>query len=330
MEEIIRNFAEQLKYAPEIENATALKRGGLPRHGGGKFVVAGMGGSNLAAGIIKSWKPKLDVIIHRDYGLPTQIFNEKTWAGKPAQDSEYLIICSSYSGTTEETVSAFNEALSRKLPLIVIATGGKLLELAQKNDAPYIRLPDIKAHPRFAIGLSIKATLKAMGEDSILNDITGEAGSLNADDYKETGRDLARGLKNKIPLIYSSIRNHSLVYFWKINFNETAKTPAFFSVFPELNHNEMVSFGKFADKFAFIFLTDPDDEPRIQKRMAATAKIFEDRGLAVLKTDIIGPSLWHKSFASILTAFWTSFYLAECYGINPEDVSIIEEFKSAL
>jgi len=321
MEEIIRNFAEQLKYTPEIENAAALKRGGLPRHGGGKFVVAGMGGSNLAAGIIKSWKPKLDIIIHRDYGLPDMEEREL---------KERLIILSSYSGTTEETVSAFNEALSRKLPLIVITTGGKLLELAQKNNAPYIRLPDIKAHPRFAIGLSMKATLKAMGEDSILNDITGEAGSLNVDDYKEAGRDLARGLENKIPLIYSSIRNHDLAYFWKINFNETVKTPAFFGVFPELNHNEMIGFGKFADKFAFVFLADPDDEPRIQKRMAVTAKIFEDRGLTVLKTDIIGPSLWHKSFASILTALWTSYYLAEYYGVDPEDVSIIKEFKSAL
>ncbi len=320
MEEIIRNFAEQLKYAPEIENTAALKRGG-------KFVVAGMGGSNLAAGIIKSWKPKLDVIIHRDYGLPDMEEREL---------KERLIILSSYSGTTEETLSAFNEALSRELPLMVIATGGKLLELAQKNNAPYIRLPDIKAHPRFAIGLSIKATLKAMGEDSILNNITGEAGSFNADDYKEAGRDLARSLENKTPLIYSSVRNRSLAYFWKINFNETVKTPAFFNVFPELNHNEMVGFGSklgdigFADKFVFVFLADPDDEPRIQKKMAATAKIFEDKGFMVSKADIAGSSLWHKSFAGILTAFWASYYLAEYYKIDPEDVSIIEGFKSAL
>jgi glucose/mannose-6-phosphate isomerase len=319
-EETIRNFAEQLKYTPEIENAAVLKRSG-------KFVVAGMGGSNLAAGIIKSWKPKLDVIIHRDYGLPDVEEREL---------KEKLIILSSYSGTTEETVGAFNEALSRELPLIVITTGGKLLESAQKNDAPYIQLPDIKAHPRFAIGLSIKATLKAMGEDSILNDITGEAGSLNADDYKEAGRNLARSLENKIPLIYSSIRNHSLAYFWKINFNETVKTPAFFSVFPELNHNEMIGFGSklgdsgFANKFAFVFLTDPDDEPCIQKRMAATAKIFEDKGFTISKADITGPSLWHKSFASILAAFWTSYYLAEYYKVDSEDVAMIEEFKKCL
>ena len=314
IEETIRNFAEQLKYAPEIETAAVLKRSD-------KFIVAGMGGSNLAAGIIKSWKPKLDVIIHRDYGLPDMEEREL---------KERLIILSSYSGTTEETVSAFNEALSRELPLIVITAGSELLDLAQKNNIPYIKLPDIKAHPRFAVGLSIMAALKAMNEESVLNDIGGEATLLNAGDCEDAGKNLAHGLEGKIPLIYSSSRNRGLAYFWKNNFNETTKIPAFFNLFPELNHNEMASFGKFADKFACIFLADPDDEPRIQKRMDATAKILEDRGLAVLKADIAGLSLWHKSFASILTAFWTSYYLAEHYSVDPEDVSIIEEFKSAL
>jgi glucose/mannose-6-phosphate isomerase len=317
MLESIKNFPKQLEYQPEIRNQASFKKRD-------KFVVAGMGGSNLAAEIIKGWKPKLDVIVHRDYGLPDVEEREL---------GERLIILSSYSGATEETIDAFNEALSRKLPLIAIASGGKLLELAQRNGAPYIQLPDVKSHPRFAIGLSIKATLKAMGEESILNDVGGEAKSLDADDYEEAGRNLARGLESKIPLIYSSGRNRGLAYFWKINFNEAAKIPAFFNVFPELNHNEIAGFDKLTanrfdpSKFAFIFLTDPDDEPRIQKRMNAAAKIFEDREFATSKADIVGPSLWHKSFASILTAFWTSYYLAERYGVDPEDVSVIEAFK---
>lgn len=317
IQEIIKNFPKQLEYQPEIENQASFKKRG-------KFVVVGMGGSNLAAGIIRGWKPKLDIMVHRDYGLPDMEDDEL---------KKRLVILSSYSGGTEETVSAFNEASSRGLPLIVIAAGGKLLDLAQKNSAPYIQLPGIKAHPRLAIGLSIKAILKAMGEESVLNDISGEAESLNAGDYEDAGKNLAHGLEGKIPLIYSSGRNRGLAYFWKVDFNETAKIPAFFNQFPELNHNEMAGFGgpgKFAEKFACIFLADPDDEPRIQERMDVTAKILEGRGLTVLKADIAGPSLWHKSFAGILTAFWTSYYLAEYYGVDPEDISIIEEFKTAL
>lgn len=319
-EETIRNFPKQLGYRPEIENQTSFKKRG-------KFIVVGMGGSNLAAEIIKNWKPKLDIMVRRDYGLPDMEDDEL---------EKRLIILSSYSGATEETISAFNETISRNLPFIVIAAGGELLDLAQKNNVSYIKLPDIKVHPRFAIGLSIKATLKAMGEEAVLNDIGGEAESLNAGDYEDIGKNMAHGLEGKIPLIYSSGRNRGLAYFWKVNFNETAKVPAFFNLFPELNHNEMAGFdtfdklsaGKLADKFACIFLADPDDEPRIQKRMDATAKIFEGRGLTVLKADIIGPSLWHKSFVGILAAFWTSYYLAEHYGVDPEDASIIEEFKS--
>ena len=85
--------------------------------------------------------------------------------------------------------------------------------------------------------------------------------------------------------------------------------------------------GKLNHKFAFVFINDPDDEPRIQKRMAATKKIFEDREFAVLNVDLAGPSLWHKSLAGILTAMWTSHFLAEHFSIDPEDISMIEDFK---
>jgi glucose/mannose-6-phosphate isomerase len=320
LREIIKNFSKQLEYQPSIENATAFEKYD-------KFVVVGMGGSNLAAEIIKGWKPKLDIIIHRDYGLPNI---------EEGELKERLIILSSYSGETEETISAFQEAFSRKLPLIVIASGGKLLNLARDNDTPYIQLPTIKAHPRFAIGLSIKATLKAMGEELLLNDVSGVTESLDAEEYEEIGKNLAHSLENKIPLIYSSSRNRGLAYFWKINFNETVKIPAFFNVFPELNHNEMAGFDKIAaigfkpSDFAFIFLNDPDDETRIQKRMTAMAKIFEERGFALQEVNIIGPSLWHKSFVGILIAFWTSLYLTEYYNVDPEDISMIEDFKKSL
>ena len=86
----------------------------------------------------------------------------------------------------------------------------------------------------------------------------------------------------------------------------------------------------FGDKFAFVFLNDPDDEPQIQKRVSATKKILENRGFAALDIDLSGPSLWHKSFAGILTALWASYYLAEHYGVDPEDISMIEDFKKSL
>lgn len=320
LKDIIKNFSKQLDYKPLIENAGNFQKRD-------RFVVCGMGGSNLAAGIIKSWKPRLDIIIHRDYGLP-EMEEERL--------KNYLVIAGSYSGNTEETISAFREAQARGLPLLVIATGGKLSELAQEHKIPYIQIPKIGDSPRFAIGYSIIATLKAMGEERILNDISEEAKSLNPNDYEQVGKGLAEKLQNKIPLIYSSGTNTGLARYWKISFNETVKLPAFYNFLPELNHNEMVGFdskifdGKLNHKFAFIFLNDSDDELQIQKRMAATQKIFEDRGFTVLKAGVTGPSLWHKYFANILTAMWTSNFLAQYYGVDSEDISMIENFKKSL
>ena len=356
LKNIIQNFPKQLDYEPVIENIAnfhkkdkftpPLKRTGGKQLAKGQsfsragFIVCGMGGSNLAAGIIKSWKPKSDIIIHRDYGLPEM---------EEVELKNRLIILSSYSGTTEETISAFTEAQSRGLSALVITTGGRLLELAQESKTPYIQMPKTVGNPRFAIGYSIKATLKAMGEESIIDDVSHWAESFT-DGCEQAGKELADKLQDKMPLIYSSGNNAGLARYWKISFNETAKLPAFYNFLPELNHNEMVGFSsnpalekddketfgqwpvlfKGGDKFAFVFLNDPDDEPRIQKRMVATQRVFEDRGFTVLNVDLTGPSLWHKSFAGILTAMWTSYFFAEYYGVDPEDISMIEEFKKSL
>ena len=345
LKDIIQNFTKQLDYEPVIENI-----GGF--HKKDKFVVCGMGGSNLAAGIIKSWKPKSDIIIHRDYGLPKM---EKSGL------QECLLICSSYSGNTEETISSFNEALAGGLSIIAIGTGGKLLELAEQHKVPYIKFPKTDNNPRLAIGYSIKATLKATGEEATLKDINDWAKSFDSGELEQLGQKLADQLQDRVPLIYSSGNNAGLARYWKISFNETAKLPAFYNFLPELNHNEMVGFsskifdpvrsrahdnvvspedrgaatsngvdGKLNHKFAFIFLNDSDDEPRIQQRMAVTKKVFEDRGFMVLNIDLSGPSPWHKSFANILSAMWTSFFLAEYYGVDSEDISMIEDFKKSL
>lgn len=319
MEETIRNFAEQLKYAPEIENVTALKRGG-------KFIIAGMGGSNLASDLLKAWNPELDIVIHRDFGLPAMAENEL---------QSRLVIISSYSGGTEETIDAFREALKKKLSVIVLATGGELLELAKENGAPYIQIPGIGIRPQLAIALSLKAMLKAMGEDGALEKISELAGSFNAADNETAGKNLAEKLAGKIPVIYSSSRNLPLARYWKINFEETGKTPAFCNAFPELNHNEMVGFASEAageslqSKFNFVFIKDKNDDPRIQKRAEATAKLYEAKGFGVESADLEG-NIWQKIFGSLSLSNWTSFYLARNRGVDPEDIAVLENFKKSV
>lgn len=326
MREAILNFAKQFVYEPQIENAGQLKAAK-------RFVVCGMGGSHLAAEVLQSLKPALPIIIHRDYGLPSL----------PERDGgETLVIASSYSGNTEEVIAAFGEAEERKLNLLVIAVGGKLLDLARASATAFIQLPDTGIQPRSALGFSLMAMLKAVGEQELFTQAQELAQTLRPQDLEAEGRDLAKRLLGFVPVVYSSTRNLSVAYNWKIKFNETGKIPAFYNVFPELNHNEMTGFSaaggpasggdvpdakSLSEKFYFIFFRDAADHPQIQKRLAVTAKLYQDRGLRTEIVELGGQNQLQKIFSSLLLADWAAYYTAQQYGLESEQVPMVEEFK---
>ncbi len=152
-------------------------------------------------------------------------------------------------------------------------------------------------------------------------------------DYEDQGRALAQKLHDKIPIIYASSRNQALARNWKIKFNETGKIPAFCNVLPELNHNEMTGFDatpatkQLSSLFHFIFLKDAEDHPRIIKRMETLKKLYNDRGLAVETIELNRQEIFHKIFSCLVLADWTAYYLAKSYGVEPEQVPMVEEFK---
>lgn len=310
IEKAIKNFPKQFSFDPVVENGGNFKKLN-------KFVVVGMGGSGLAGELLKAWKPDLDLIIHKNYGLPT-----KDLEGR-------LIILNSYSGNTEEVIDAFERALGKKLPMAAISIGGKLLELAKKNSILYIQLPDTGIQPRSALGFSFKALLKLVGGEADLKAIEKLVTLLKAEDYQEPAKVLAKKLKNKIPIIYSSERNQGISYNWKVKLNEGGKIPAFTNVFPELNHNEMIGFGK-GQNFNFIFLRDLEDHPRIIKRMEVLKKIFQDKGLLVEILELTGKTRPEKIFSNSLLADWTAYYIAKEYNKNPEKVPLVEKFKKLI
>ena len=139
-----------------------------------------------------------------------------------------------------------------------------------------------------------------------------------------------------VPVIYSSRKNGPLAYAWKVKINETAKKPAFSNVFPELNHNEMAGFHAnevsklLSQNFYFIFLEDQADNTRILKRMGITAQLFQKQKLNVETVELTGGNTFFKIFSSLQLADWVSYYIAKEYGIDPADVSAIEEFKKLI
>lgn len=310
MRETIKNFPKQFEWEPNLEAK-------LPSFK--KLIIIGIGGSGLVGGLLKAAKPDLDIAIHRDYGLPAM-----------PDLKERFIILNSYSGNTEEVLDAFNKAQEMNLPMAAISVGGKLLELAKKYSIPFIQLPDAGLQPRMALGHQIKALLKVIGDENSLKKASELANSLNASDFEKQGQILAGKLKNLIPLIYSSTRNSAIAYGWKIKFNETSKIPAFCNVFPELNHNEMNGFENLSQNFYFIFLKDKDDNQRILKRMEITARLFREKNLPVEIIESNGKNAFHKIFSSLVLADWTSYYLAEKYGVDPEQTPMIENFKKLM
>lgn len=147
---------------------------------------------------------------------------------------------------------------------------------------------------------------------------------------------IAGEIKDRMPVIYSSRKNLALAYNWKIKFNETGKLPAFFNVIPEMNHNEMTGFDfvektkYLSEKFAAIFLFDTSDIPQIQKRMAVSQKLYEDRKIKSLKVFVSGSSCAEKTFKSLILADWVAYYTAVSNGADPEKVPMVEEFKRAV
>lgn len=317
MQDAIKNFHTQFAYEPEIINSGKLKSYT-------KYVVLGMGGSHLAADLIRLWDPCFDVLVHSDYGLP--VLRESEWKNT-------LVIVSSYSGNTEEPLDGFRLAQDKNLDIAVIAVGGELLRLAKEAEIPYIELPDTGIQPRSALGFSLKAFFKLLGEQAALNELTSLADILNSGALEREGKELAALLKDKIPVIYVAGSNEPIAYNWKIKLNETGKIPAFYNIIPELNHNEMTGFDvkdstrHLSERFHFLFLRDNSSHARNQRRMEILKKLYEKRGLSVTEIPLNGRTLYEKVFNCLILADWTAYYIAENYGLESEQVPMVEEFK---
>ncbi len=320
IEETIKNFPKQFAWDPEIQNKEQWKQFE-------SFILVGMGGSHLAGDIFQAAALGFNLLVRADYGLPS-------WPLGVLKNT--LVIASSYSGNTEEPLNAFEEAISKQIPVVAISIGGKLLEMAKKYGVPYIQIPDTGIQPRMATGFLFKALTKITGREDLLSQAAELGVRLHPAELQEKGKALSQKLKGKIPIVYASSKNYCIAYIWKIKFNETAKIPAFYNVFPELNHNEMTGFDvksstkNLSEKFHFILLCDSEDPERIQKRMNILESLYTTRELSVEVVDMQGASRLERIFSSLLLADWATLYASQFYGTDPEQVPMVEEFKKLM
>jgi glucose/mannose-6-phosphate isomerase len=293
-----------------------------------KIVFCGMGGSASPANLLKNYLAvakinfNIPIKIVRSYNLPTSV--DSTWSG----------FFSSYSGNTEETLAALAEAKKRNLKeAVLLAHGGELKEIAEKENRPLIEIPDF-AQPRMGYLYVVGALLKVLENSNLINldqeSMEKDIESLmNNETPEKVGQKLAKSLQGTIPIIYSSTTWESLAMVWKINFNENAKVPSFWHTFPELNHNEMVGYTHSKEKFKAIILKDAEDDERINKRITVFEKIFGEK----LKIEVIempSGSPLYKMVYTLLIGLWASYYLALLNNIDPAPVVVVEKFKRLL
>lgn len=295
------NIEEQIHFKPEII-------GEVPSFD--NTVVGGMGGSALAPRTIFFLDPTYRIWLHNDYGLPEK-YEDNT-----------LFVAISYSGNTAETLSFVKEALSRDLPLAIITSGGKLLEIAKEKKLAHVVVPGGN-QPRDSVVYMLKSLLHILDRQDLLGEI--DNSSLDIDGLNREGKIIAGEMKENIPLIYSSRTNQVLGYIWKIILNETAKTAAFNNIFPELTHNEIQSI---QGNCQVLMLKDRGDNDGVQREINAFEKVIGDK---IKITEIKLPGGGVKNLLTTLeVARAAGHELARVKGVDPDNIAVIEAFKKNL
>lgn len=311
--EILEKFPEQFNYEE-------IKRDLSPYKG---VVFCGMGGSGIAGSLTSKW------LEHRGYDKP--VFVVKNYHLPKFVDKDYLVFCISYSGNTAETLSNFQEAVSRGIKPICITSGGKLGELAKKEGCEIYEVPK-GYQPRFALGFMLSKLLNILGVYREEIEDAKENLQENVQAIKNIAKKLAERFYNYIPVIYATPLTAYIAERWKSQINENAKTPVYYSVLPELHHNEVMGWGNplLRAKFSYLIMFDEKDDHRIKLRVEITKKLLQNFGIVpeILKGE--GNSYLARSLYLLHVVDWLSVYLAELYDFNPMDAEVIEKIKKEL
>jgi glucose/mannose-6-phosphate isomerase len=302
-----------------------------------RLVVVGMGGSAIGGALLKglvAGECGVPISVIRGYSLPSFARGPRT-----------LVAACSYSGNTEETLSCFAEALQRNTRSIAITTGGKLARLAREAGVPVMQFA-YESQPRAALGYSFVLLLGLVYKLGLIHDYTNEiteAAQVMNEWQKEiepqvpTNGNPAKGLANQIvgslPVIYGAGFSAAAANRWKTQFNENAKSWAFFEVLPELNHNAVVGFSipKVVRECAIVLMLRSylDSQP-IQERWDVTRELLARDGVAAHEVYGRGESALAQMLSVIHFGDYVSFYLAMLNAVDPTPVTPIALLKQRL
>ena len=292
------------------------------------LVVCGMGGSAIGADLARS-------ALGDSLGLPMQIFRDYELPPWTAPDR--AILCSSYSGDTEETLACFEAAEAIGARRYVATTGGQLADAARAGDVPVIGLPG-GLQPRHAVGygFTVACEIAALigATPGVRTEIDTAAAQLEEqrNAIVAEAAEVADQIGDALPLIYGCDLTVPVAYRWKCQINENAKRHAFDHQLPELDHNELVGWSPNGSQqpCAAIFLNDSDQHPRQRDRAELTAKLIEPEAAAVITVESVGETRVARLLHTVMLGDLVSLYLAARADVDPGPIEVIDRLKDGL
>lgn len=301
-----------------------------------KVVIFGVGGSAIGGDLLNSLaivEAKIPIITHRGYNPPAFV------------DAQTLVIASSYSGMTEETLSPFRKTLGTDARKLAITTGGRLKAMAEENNIPVFSF-DYKGQPRAALAFSLLPILGILYKLGFISDKSADVAetvrvlqelsrkiSEGVPTLHNPAKQLAGELQGKLLVVYGADIVAEVAHRWKTQLNENSKTWTFYEAFPELNHNSIVGYQfppGLADKIAVVLLQSPLLPHRIQLRYKVTCRLLEEAGVGYQMVEGEGNSPLSQMMSLVLYGDYVSYYLAMLNKIDPTPVKEIAYLKEQL
>jgi len=332
MLEMVARTGSQLRRGFELGRSGAA----LPSAEGlGSIVVCGMGGSGVSGDVLRvlfAGRLPVPILVEKGYVLPASCHDRA------------LVFAVSFSGNTEETLSAYGEGVARSCRMVAVSAGGELAAFAAADGVPHVRLPDDVAMPRAALGYlagALIGCLEAIGMveasaevDSaarLLDELAPSLGPARPAEENEA-KLIAAWLGARTPLVWGSEGlAQAAALRWKCQLNENAKMPAFHDVLPELDHNEVEGWSaRSGEAFAAVVLRHAGEDPRIQARVDATLSAVAPSGLEARQVHARGSSPAERLFSLIVLGDFASVYAALLRGIDPTPVPILTGLKARL
>lgn len=323
MKTLVEGFSAQLQEALDIANIAILTK----KNNIQNIIVTGLGGSGIGGTILSELiqdECSIPVLVNKDYFLPAYV------------NSNTLVIISSYSGNTEETVSAMKQAITKKAQVVCITSGGKIKELADQNNFDTIIIPGGKP-PRSCIGYSLVQLLKVIEfnefvKTNLLAQVETSITLLNKENtsIKNEAMTIAKLLVDKLTVIYSLGTCEGVAVRFRQQINENSKMLCWHHTLPEMNHNELVGWTTKNENLAVVTFKTSFDYERTIKRYEICKELFSKYSSSVTDITAKGNSKLEQYLYLINIGDWISCYIADIRNIDPIEVDVITNLKNEL